>query len=62
MYGIEVDNKLSFSDKYTAVIAAVAHKEFIELTQEQWNSLLCKNGILFDIKGIIPRSLNPLRI
>ncbi|MDA7677017.1 nucleotide sugar dehydrogenase [bacterium] len=62
IYDIDVSNKLSFDDRYIAVIAAVAHKEFIQLSPEQWNRLLCENGILFDIKGIIPRKLNPLRI
>ena len=48
--------------KFDAVILAVAHSQFVNLKKEEWNKLLKKDGIFFDLKGIIPRSLNPLRI
>ena len=41
---------------------AVGHKEFLKITKENWESLIIKNGILYDLKNIIPRELNPLRL
>ena len=49
------------NNRFDAVILAVAHDQFINL-KDDWKNLLNKDGIFFDLKGIIPRSLNPLRI
>ena len=50
------------NNRFDAVILAVAHDQFMKLETNDWNNLLNKDGIFFDLKGIIPRSLNPLRI
>ncbi len=50
------------SKKYESVIAAVAHKEFCDLRIDQWLQLIDKRGIFLDIKGIMPRSLNAIRL
>tara|TARA_B100000941_G_scaffold277397_1_gene240853 strand:+ start:626 stop:1981 length:1356 start_codon:yes stop_codon:yes gene_type:complete len=50
------------NNRFDAVILAVAHYQFMKLETDDWNNLLNKDGIFFDLKGIIPRSLNPLRI
>ena len=50
------------NNRFDAVILAVAHDQFINLKKDDWKNLLNKDGIFFDLKGIIPRSLNPLRI
>ena len=50
------------NNRFDAVILAVAHDQFMKLETDDWNNLLNKDGIFFDLKGIIPRSLNPLRI
>ena len=47
---------------YSAVILAVAHKEFLEISLNNWGELIKIDGLFFDIKGIIPRELNPIRI
>ncbi|MBQ5593836.1 MAG: nucleotide sugar dehydrogenase [Bacteroidales bacterium] len=48
-YNIETTAKPS--GKYQAVIAAVSHKEYVNLTQEDFDNLLVPNGVLIDIKG-----------
>lgn len=52
-YGINVVNELP-TDKYDAVILAVAHKEFAELDIK---ALLKDNGVVYDVKGVLDRSL-----
>ena len=49
-------------DTYPAVIAAVAHRQFTALTPEQWQKLLEPNGLLLDLKGIMPRQLEAIRL
>ena len=61
-YQLKISNEIKFDYKYSAVIAAVGHKEFLKITKEKWESLITKNGILYDLKYIIPRDLNPLRL
>lgn len=52
-YGIDVVNELP-SEKYDAVILAVAHKEFAEL---DISSMLNDNAVVYDVKGVLDRSL-----
>lgn len=49
-YGVEVTNELP-SDKYSAVILAVAHREFEQLDVR---SLTTSDGIVYDVKGFLP--------
>ncbi len=52
-YGIDIMNKESKIDKkYEAVILTVAHKEFLEM---DIHSLLSPDGILYDVKSILPK-------
>ena len=59
---IQIFKKINKSKKYKAVICAVAHKQFYDIKIDEWKSLVDENGILFDLKGLIPRELDPLRI
>lgn len=52
-YGLEVVNKLP-EKKYDAVILAVAHKEFLDMDV---NNLTKENGVVYDVKGILPRDI-----
>ena len=47
--------------KYDAIILLVAHKEFIK-SKSKWEQYLNKESFLFDLKGVFPRSLKPIRI
>ena len=62
-YGLEVLTQIpADGDTYPAVIAAVAHRQFTALTSEQWKELLDPNGLLLDLKGILPRKLEAIRL
>jgi len=59
---LEVLNQIPAGDTYQAVIAAVAHRQFTDLTSEQWQQLLEPKGLLLDLKGILPRKLEAIRL
>ena len=59
---IEYSNEINFEESYEAVLLLVAHEKFVNLSIKQWRSLIHNDSLLFDLKGIIPRSLNPMRI
>lgn len=52
-YGIDVENKLP-AEKFDTVILAVAHKEFLQLNIKD---LVKENGVIYDVKGILPRNI-----
>ena len=52
-YGIDVTNTLP-NDKFDTVIMAVAHKEFLQLNIK---GLVKENGVIYDVKGILPRDI-----
>lgn len=60
-YGIRVLSKLP-NDRFDAVILSVSHDEFTSYTIEQWTMLVTHSGVYLDLKDIIPRELNPIRI
>ena len=48
---------------YSCVILAVGHDTFKKYKKDEWGSLISKKkGIIFDLKGIVPRELKPVRI
>lgn len=61
-YGLTVLASIPEGSRYQAVIAAVAHFQFINLTEDSWSRLLHPDGLLLDLKGILPRNLNPIRL
>ncbi len=52
-YGINVTNELP-TDKFDTVILAVAHKEFSQL---DISSLIKNNSVVYDVKGVLDRSI-----
>ncbi|MBR6441441.1 MAG: nucleotide sugar dehydrogenase, partial [Bacteroidales bacterium] len=54
-YGIGIVNELP-KDKYSAAIVAVAHRQFREM-EIDFDALLEKNHVIFDVKAIMPREL-----
>jgi UDP-N-acetyl-D-galactosamine dehydrogenase len=50
-YGIELTDKPS--GKYDSIILAVSHKEYTTLDESYFSSLLDKDGIIVDVKGIL---------
>ena len=60
--GVKVFNKLPNIIKFEAIIGAVKHDEFKSISIEDWKNLIKEKGVLYDIKGMIPRELNAIRI
>jgi len=61
-YSLTVKAMIPTNKRYAAVIAAVAHKQFLGIPEARWRDLLLEDGVLLDLKGVIPRALKPLRI
>jgi UDP-N-acetyl-D-galactosamine dehydrogenase len=47
------------TEKFDAIILAVAHKEFLPI---DWRSKLTENGVLYDVKGVLEPSLVDARL
>jgi len=52
-YNVEVMNALIHNKTYDAVILAVSHQKFLELDVKS----LAPNGVIFDVKGILNKSI-----
>lgn len=52
-YGVDVVNELP-NDKFDTVVLCVAHKEFLNLDIK---SLVKDNGVIYDVKGILPKEI-----
>lgn len=52
-YGLDVINDCP-KEKYDAVILAVAHSEFIKMDVR---SMTVENGVIYDVKGVLPREI-----
>ncbi len=61
IFGIELKNNIP-NKKYDIIIVTVGHDEFKIITSEKWSNLKNNNGIFLDLKNIIPRNLDPMRI
>lgn len=61
-YGFKVLPIIPSTNRYAAVIAAVAHEQFVGMSELSWRDLLMVDGVLLDLKGVIPRVLQPLRL
>ena len=57
-YGVPVVNELP-AGPYDAVILAVAHKEFQTLNVRE---LTCAGGVVYDVKGVLPRETVDARL
>ena len=58
-YGIEVLSKISEDYQYSAVVLAVAHEKFRAMSIR---SLVGDSGVIYDVKGILPKSLVDARL
>ena len=48
-------NPFKNSKKYDAIVVAVAHKQFKELTQKDYSSISTKEPVIIDVKGIVDK-------
>ena len=61
-YNLKIYEKVIKGKRYSAVISSVAHRQFQSMSLTEWKALIKENGILYDLKGLIPRKLETLRI
>jgi UDP-N-acetyl-D-glucosamine/UDP-N-acetyl-D-galactosamine dehydrogenase len=61
-YELNVLPEIPAGARYGAVAAAVGHRQFTDLSAQQWQRLLTPRGVLLDLKGIVPRELGALRL
>ncbi len=61
-YGIELFKEIPKEERYAGVIVSVAHEQFKRIKSSEWGEVLTKEKIIFDLKGIVPRDLNPIRV
>ena len=57
-YNVKVENTLP-NKKFEAIILAVPHQDFLELNLK---NLLTENGIIYDVKGVLPKSENAFKL
>lgn len=53
-YNIQIEKNLNDEEKFDAIVLAVAHKEFLNIDLKKH---LNKNGVIYDVKGILDRNL-----
>jgi len=53
-YGEAIENDLP-SGEFAAVIVAVAHRQFKSMAVAEFRTLCRQNGVLFDVKSILPK-------
>jgi UDP-N-acetyl-D-galactosamine dehydrogenase len=58
-YGIKVLTQITEESQYSAVILAVAHEKFRNLSIR---NLVGDSGVIYDVKGILPKSLVDARL
>lgn len=58
-YGIDVVPQVPAGEKYDAAILCVAHREFLAMDVR---SVLREGGVLYDVKGVLPRDIVDARL
>ncbi len=57
-----VDEERLNNNEYDGVLLAVSHREFHELVKKQYENYSGKRPIIYDIKGVLPKSLVTARL
>lgn len=60
--GVEVLEAIPAEARFAAVVVAVAHRQFLHWSAERWRQLLLPDAVLMDLKGVVPRELDPIRL
>lgn len=61
-YGLTVLPEIPSGQCWSVVVVAVAHQQFRAQTAYQWQQLITSDGMLVDLKGLVPRQLADLRL
>ena len=62
MINIQIKNKIPAKKKFDGIVIAVAHDEFVSFEIDYWRSLMKKECIIMDIKNILPKEINSIKI
>lgn len=57
-----VHSDIPADDCYSAVMITVGHDQFKAFSSEKWQQLIYPFGVIMDLKGFVPRELNPVRL
>jgi len=61
-YGLDLIAEIPMGQSYDAIIVAVSHSEFKKISEAAYRDLMSDGCVIMDVKGIVPRNLNPVRI
>ena len=61
-YGLTVLPAIPSGQCWSAVVVAVAHEQFKALAEAQWKQLIVPDGVLVDLKGLLSRELQAIRL
>jgi len=61
-YGLDVQSRIPTDINFAAVVGAVAHKQFCDFAIANWQQMIKPDAVLLDLKGMMPRELNPIRL
>ena len=61
-YGISMLPSIPKVNKYEGIIFAVAHDEFKAFTSDDINDIRTSNGVIYDLKYILDKSLSDIRL
>lgn len=60
-YGLEVLSDIP-PMRFKIVVAAVQHSQFKKMSVSNWSDFLDDDALIYDLKGIVPRELNAVRL
>tara|TARA_Y100000746_G_scaffold177877_1_gene155534 strand:- start:112 stop:1449 length:1338 start_codon:yes stop_codon:yes gene_type:complete len=61
-YKVKILDQVPLKETFDVIVVAVGHECFKNISTDNWGKLRKKDSIIFDLKGIVPRELNPNRI
>ena len=60
--GVEVFSAIPPGSRYAGIVLTVAHHQFLGWPPERWRELMLPDALLMDLKGVMPRELDPIRL
>ena len=61
-YNINLKKEIPKNKLFKAIIVAVAHNQFKYLQKKDWEIISDKNGVIIDIKNVVPQNIEAIRL
>ena len=61
-YNINLKKEIPKNKIFKAIIVAVAHNQFKYLQKKDWAIISDKNGVIIDIKNVVPQNIEAIRL